>query len=63
MGLTQEKPKTTFHPLYFLFAFIMWLLVIGWLAVIFASVLHLVLGGVFFALTPLFIGPFGSRTA
>lgn len=36
MGLTQEKPKTTFHPLYFLFAFIMWLLVIGWLAVIFS---------------------------
>ena len=35
----------------------------GWLAVIFASVLHIVLGGVFFALTPLFIGPFGSRTA
>ncbi len=36
MGLTQEKPKTTLHLLYFLFAFIMWLLVIGWLAVIFS---------------------------
>ena len=36
MGLTQEKKKATFHPLYFLFAFIMWILVIGWLAVIFS---------------------------
>ena len=36
MGLTQEKKKATFHPLYFFFAFIMWILVIGWLAVIFS---------------------------
>ena len=36
MSLTSEKKKTVFHPLYFLFAFIMWILVIGWLAVIFS---------------------------
>ena len=36
MSLTQEKQKAKFHPLYFLFAVIMWILVIGWLAVIFS---------------------------
>ena len=37
MGLTQEKKKkAVFHPLYFLVAFIMWILVVGWLAVIFS---------------------------
>ena len=36
MGLDQEKKKAVFHPLYFLFAFIMWILVVGWLAVIFS---------------------------
>lgn len=36
MSLNQEKKKSVFHPLYFLFAVIMWLLVIGWLAVIFS---------------------------
>ena len=33
-----------------------------WIAVLAAAVFHLFLTGVFFALTPLFIGPFGSRT-
>ena len=32
-----------------------------WLAVLLASGFHLVFTGIFFALTPLFIGPFGSR--
>jgi VanZ family protein len=36
MGLEQKKKKAAFHPLYFLFAVIMWILVIGWLAVIFS---------------------------
>ncbi|MBR5973872.1 MAG: VanZ family protein [Clostridiales bacterium] len=36
MSLNQENKKSVFHPLYFLFAFIMWILVIGWLAVIFS---------------------------
>ncbi len=36
MSLKQEKQKKAFHPLYFLFTFIMWILVIGWLAVIFS---------------------------
>lgn len=36
MSLTSENKKSVFHPLYFLFAFIMWILVIGWLAVIFS---------------------------
>ena len=33
-----------------------------WIAVLAAAVFHLFLTGVFFARTPLFIGPFGSRT-
>ncbi|MBO4928642.1 MAG: VanZ family protein [Clostridiales bacterium] len=36
MSLTQEEKKAIFHPLYFLFALIMWSLVLGWLAVIFS---------------------------
>ena len=36
MSLNSDSKKTVFHPLYFLFAFIMWILVIGWLIVIFS---------------------------
>lgn len=36
MGLDQKKKKAVFHPLYFIFACIMWILVVGWLAVIFS---------------------------
>lgn len=36
MSLTEESKRKSLHPLYFLFAVIMWILVIGWLAVIFS---------------------------
>lgn len=36
MSLTQESKRKSLHPLYFMFAVIMWILVIAWLAVIFS---------------------------
>ena len=36
MSLAQEKRRKAINPLYFLFAVIMWIIVIGWLAVIFS---------------------------
>lgn len=36
MSLTQESKRKSLHPLYFLFAVIMWILMIAWLAVIFS---------------------------
>ena len=36
MSLAQENRRKALNPLYFLFAVIMWIIVIGWLAVIFS---------------------------
>ena len=36
MSLAQEKRRKALNPLYFLFAVIMWVIVIAWLAVIFS---------------------------
>ena len=36
MGLDQKKQKVVFHPLYFLFSIVMWILVVSWMIVIFS---------------------------
>ena len=36
MGLDQRKAKEVFHPLYFLFSIVMWILVVSWMIVIFS---------------------------
>lgn len=36
MGLDQKKAKEVFHPLYFLFSIVMWILVVFWMIVIFS---------------------------
>jgi len=36
MGLDQKKAKVVFHPLYFLFSIVMWILVVSWMIVIFS---------------------------
>ena len=36
MGLENKKKKAVFHPLYFILALVMWILVVSWIMVIFS---------------------------